>query len=126
MVRVKNKGDLYVHQDANWNVIGLILDTTLSATRRCRGRHAGFARSGVSRTKNRLVKVASSKDSGAVPPVVRLLLSPFGRARIPAARVMLALPMAESSRSLRSVVAEMDRVSPSQAAHRFVLTVQAA
>jgi len=23
MVRVKNKGDLYVHQDANWNVIGL-------------------------------------------------------------------------------------------------------
>ena len=23
MVRVKDKGDLYVHQDANWNVIGL-------------------------------------------------------------------------------------------------------
>jgi hypothetical protein len=23
MVRVKNKGDLYVHQDANWNVIGM-------------------------------------------------------------------------------------------------------
>lgn len=23
MVRVKDKGDLYIHQDANWNVIGL-------------------------------------------------------------------------------------------------------
>ena len=23
MVRVKDKGDLYVHQDANWNVVGL-------------------------------------------------------------------------------------------------------
>ncbi len=48
------------------------------------------------------MKVASSKDAGAVPPVVRFLLSPFGRARIPAARLVFALPMAESSRSLRS------------------------
>ena len=28
MIRLKDKGDLYVHQDANWNVIGLIPDTT--------------------------------------------------------------------------------------------------
>ncbi len=35
------------------------------------------------------MKVASSKDAGAVPPVVSFLLSPFGRARIPAARLGL-------------------------------------
>lgn len=35
MIRVKDKGDLYVHQDANWNVIG-ILDSPFDAQRRCR------------------------------------------------------------------------------------------
>ena len=54
MVRVKGKGDLYVHQDANWNVIGLILDTTLSVKRRCRVATRGLRPQ--RRVKERLVE----------------------------------------------------------------------